>query len=85
MVMGWRSAATQLGGRRPLGLQNPGLMMSVGEAVSSRPGVSLWLGIVSLQEMNCGIISLLSDAAFEDPWSSFFMDVLSPLHFVKVS
>ena len=39
----------------------------------------------SLQEMNCGIISLLSDTAFEDPWSSFFMDVLSPLTFVKVT
>lgn len=39
----------------------------------------------SLQEMNCGIMSLLSDTAFEDPWSSFFMDVLSPLSFVKVT
>ncbi|XP_004483828.1 inositol polyphosphate 5-phosphatase K isoform X2 [Dasypus novemcinctus] len=35
--------------------------------------------------MNCGIMSLLSDTAFEDPWSSFFMDVLSPLSFIKVS
>lgn len=41
--------------------------------------------MVSLQEMNSGLISLLSDAAFEDPWSSIFMDVLSPLNFVKVS
>ncbi|XP_058416121.1 inositol polyphosphate 5-phosphatase K isoform X2 [Diceros bicornis minor] len=40
---------------------------------------------ISLQEMNSGIMSLLSDTAFEDPWSSFFMDVLSPLSFVKVS
>lgn len=47
--------------------------------------MSLWLGMVSLQEMNYGIISLLSDAAFEDPWSSFFMDMLSPLNFIKVS
>lgn len=39
----------------------------------------------SLQEMNCGIMSLLSDTAFEDPWSSFFMDVLSSLSFVKVT
>jgi hypothetical protein len=60
-------------------------MMAVGESVSSRPGVILCLGMVSLQEMNFGIISLLSDAAFEDPWSSLFMDMLSPLNFVKVS
>nr|XP_025706918.1 inositol polyphosphate 5-phosphatase K isoform X2 [Callorhinus ursinus] len=42
-------------------------------------------GHVCHWEMNCGIMSLLSDTAFEDPWSSFFMDVLSPLSFVKVS
>lgn len=41
--------------------------------------------MVSLQEMNSGLISLLSDTVFEDPWSSFFMDVLSRLNFVKVS
>ncbi|KAI5268629.1 inositol polyphosphate 5-phosphatase K isoform X4 [Manis pentadactyla] len=41
--------------------------------------------VIGLQEMNCGIMSLLFDTAFEDPWSSFFMDVLSPLSFVKVS
>ncbi|XP_017511655.1 inositol polyphosphate 5-phosphatase K isoform X4 [Manis javanica] len=39
--------------------------------------------VIGLQEMNCGIMSLLSDTAFEDPWSSFFMDVLSSLSFVK--
>ncbi|XP_059525179.1 inositol polyphosphate 5-phosphatase K isoform X3 [Myotis daubentonii] len=39
--------------------------------------------VIGLQEMSCGIMSLLSDTAFEDPWSSFFMDVLSPLSFVK--
>ncbi|OBS83607.1 hypothetical protein A6R68_22408 [Neotoma lepida] len=41
--------------------------------------------IIGLQEMNSGLISLLSDAAFEDPWSSFFMNMLSPLNFVKIS
>lgn len=41
--------------------------------------------MVSLQELNSGIISLLSDAAFNDSWSSFLMDVLSPLSFVKVT
>lgn len=48
-------------------------------------GENLWPGMGSLQEMSCGIMSLLSDTAFEDPWSSFFMDVLSPLSFVKVT
>ncbi|XP_066219630.1 inositol polyphosphate 5-phosphatase K [Saccopteryx leptura] len=47
--------------------------------------LNLDMYIIGLQEMNCGIMSLLSDTAFEDPWSSFFMDVLSPLSFVKVS
>ncbi|XP_016066605.1 PREDICTED: inositol polyphosphate 5-phosphatase K isoform X2 [Miniopterus natalensis] len=47
--------------------------------------LNLDIYIIGLQEMNCGIMSLLSDTAFEDPWSSFFMDVLSPLSFVKVS
>lgn len=47
--------------------------------------LNLDMYVIGLQEMNCGIMSLLSDTAFEDPWSSFFMDVLSPLSFVKVS
>ncbi|XP_036124561.1 inositol polyphosphate 5-phosphatase K isoform X1 [Molossus molossus] len=47
--------------------------------------LNLDMYVIGLQEMNCGIMSLLSDTAFEDPWSSFFMDVLSPLNFVKVS
>nr|XP_021518252.1 inositol polyphosphate 5-phosphatase K [Meriones unguiculatus] len=46
--------------------------------------LNLDMYIIGLQEMNSGIISLLSDAAFEDPWSSFFMDMLSPLNFVKI-
>ncbi|XP_032947010.1 inositol polyphosphate 5-phosphatase K isoform X2 [Rhinolophus ferrumequinum] len=45
--------------------------------------LNLDMYVIGLQEMNCGIMSLLSDTAFEDPWSSFFMDVLSPLSFVK--
>ncbi|XP_019506014.1 PREDICTED: inositol polyphosphate 5-phosphatase K isoform X2 [Hipposideros armiger] len=47
--------------------------------------LNLDMYVIGLQEMNCGIMSLLCDTAFEDPWSSFFMDVLSPLSFVKVS
>ncbi|XP_039742209.1 inositol polyphosphate 5-phosphatase K isoform X4 [Pteropus medius] len=47
--------------------------------------LNLDMYVIGLQEMNCGIMSLLSDTAFEDPWSSFFMEVLSPLSFIKVS
>uniref|UniRef100_A0A8C8ZX20 Inositol polyphosphate 5-phosphatase K n=1 Tax=Prolemur simus TaxID=1328070 RepID=A0A8C8ZX20_PROSS len=47
--------------------------------------LNLDIYVIGLQEMNSGIINRLSDAAFEDPWSSFFMDVLSPLNLVKVS
>ncbi|XP_027965033.1 inositol polyphosphate 5-phosphatase K isoform X5 [Eumetopias jubatus] len=51
----------------------------------NKDNLNLDMYVIGLQEMNCGIMSLLSDTAFEDPWSSFFMDVLSPLSFVKVS
>ncbi|XP_055432944.1 inositol polyphosphate 5-phosphatase K isoform X2 [Bubalus kerabau] len=47
--------------------------------------LNLDIYVIGLQELNCGIMSLLSDTAFEDPWSSYFMDVLSPLSFVKIS
>ncbi|XP_004684857.2 PREDICTED: inositol polyphosphate 5-phosphatase K [Condylura cristata] len=47
--------------------------------------LNLDMYVIGLQEKNCGIMSLISDTAFEDSWSSFFMDVLSPLCFVKVS
>ncbi|ELK26980.1 PREDICTED: inositol polyphosphate 5-phosphatase K isoform X1 [Myotis davidii] len=50
-----------------------------------KQNLNLDMYVIGLQEMSCGIMSLLSDTAFEDPWSSFFMDVLSPLGFVKVS
>ncbi|XP_045841942.1 inositol polyphosphate 5-phosphatase K isoform X3 [Meles meles] len=49
----------------------------------NKDNLNLDMYVIGLQEMNCGIMSLLSDTAFEDPWSSFFMDVLSPLSFVK--
>nr|XP_003469589.2 inositol polyphosphate 5-phosphatase K [Cavia porcellus] len=49
------------------------------------PDLNLDMYIIGLQEMNSGIISLLSDTAFDDPWSTSFMDVLSPLSFVKIS
>uniref|UniRef100_A0A8D2KSD5 Inositol polyphosphate-5-phosphatase K n=1 Tax=Varanus komodoensis TaxID=61221 RepID=A0A8D2KSD5_VARKO len=41
--------------------------------------------VFSLQEVNSKIVNFLSDMAFDDPWSSFFMAVLSPLGYVKVS
>nr|XP_045015027.1 inositol polyphosphate 5-phosphatase K isoform X2 [Jaculus jaculus] len=47
--------------------------------------LNLDIYVIGLQEVNSGIRSLLSDTAFEDPWSSFLMDVLSPLSFIKIS
>lgn len=41
-------------------------------------------GVFSLQEVNSKIVNFLSDMAFDDPWSIFFMNVLSPLRYVKV-
>ncbi|KAM4699625.1 inositol polyphosphate 5-phosphatase K isoform 2-T2 [Discoglossus pictus] len=41
--------------------------------------------VIGLQEVNSKILNFLSDLAFDDPWSLFFMDVLSPLGYVKIS
>ncbi|XP_068945786.1 inositol polyphosphate 5-phosphatase K isoform X3 [Petaurus breviceps papuanus] len=41
--------------------------------------------VIGLQEVKSGIISYLSELAFEDPWSKLFMDVLSPLGYIKVT
>ncbi|XP_042298666.1 inositol polyphosphate 5-phosphatase K isoform X4 [Sceloporus undulatus] len=49
------------------------------------PEPSVDLYVIGLQEVNSRIVSFLSDMAFDDPWSHFFMAVLSPLGFVKVS
>lgn len=49
------------------------------------PNLNLDICVIGLQEVSSGIIRLLSDTAFEDPWSNFFMDVLSPLSFIKIS
>lgn len=40
--------------------------------------------VFSLQEVNSRIPNFLSDLAFDDPWSIFFMTVLSPLGYMKV-
>nr|XP_060612907.1 inositol polyphosphate 5-phosphatase K isoform X2 [Anolis sagrei ordinatus] len=50
---------------------------------SPEPSVDLY--VIGLQEVNSKIVTFLSDMAFDDPWSSFFMAVLSPLGFVRVS
>lgn len=42
------------------------------------------LDVFSLQEVNSRITNFLSDLAFDDPWSIFFMTVLSPLGYIKV-
>ncbi|XP_048180735.1 inositol polyphosphate 5-phosphatase K isoform X3 [Corvus hawaiiensis] len=41
--------------------------------------------IIGLQEVNSRITNFLSDLAFDDPWSVFFMTVLSPLGYIKLS
>ncbi|XP_029468836.1 inositol polyphosphate 5-phosphatase K isoform X2 [Rhinatrema bivittatum] len=41
--------------------------------------------VIGLQEVNCKITTLLSGLVFEDPWSLFFMDILAPLGYVKIS
>lgn len=42
------------------------------------------LDVFSLQEVNSRITNFLSDLVFDDPWSIFFMTVLSPLGYIKV-
>ncbi|KAM6049357.1 inositol polyphosphate 5-phosphatase K isoform 2-T2 [Chlamydotis macqueenii] len=41
--------------------------------------------VIGLQEVNSRITNFLSDLAFDDPWSIFFMTVLSPLGYIKLS
>ncbi|XP_063258647.1 inositol polyphosphate 5-phosphatase K isoform X3 [Prinia subflava] len=41
--------------------------------------------VIGLQEVNSKITNFLSDLAFDDPWSIFFMTVLSPLGYMKLS
>ncbi|XP_067422115.1 inositol polyphosphate 5-phosphatase K isoform X2 [Emydura macquarii macquarii] len=51
----------------------------------SSQGPSMDMYVIGLQEVNSKIINFLSDLAFDDPWSIFFMTVLSPLGYVKLS
>ncbi|XP_074869480.1 inositol polyphosphate 5-phosphatase K isoform X2 [Carettochelys insculpta] len=48
-------------------------------------GPSMDMYVVGLQEVNSKIINFLSDLAFDDPWTVFFMTVLSPLGYIKLS
>ncbi|XP_071673211.1 inositol polyphosphate 5-phosphatase K isoform X2 [Patagioenas fasciata] len=41
--------------------------------------------VIGLQEVNSRITNFLSDLAFDDPWSIFFMTVLAPLGYIKLS
>ncbi|KFU86367.1 Inositol polyphosphate 5-phosphatase K, partial [Chaetura pelagica] len=50
---------------------------------SDSPTVDMY--VIGLQEVNSRITNFLSDLAFDDPWSIFFMSVLSPLGFMKLS
>lgn len=48
-------------------------------------GPSMDMYVIGLQEVNSRITNFLSDLAFDDPWSIFFMTVLSPLGYIKLS
>ncbi|XP_053131241.1 inositol polyphosphate 5-phosphatase K isoform X2 [Hemicordylus capensis] len=48
-------------------------------------GPAMDMYVIGLQEVNSKVVNFLSDLAFDDPWSIFFMAVLSPLGYVKVS
>ncbi|XP_042713997.1 inositol polyphosphate 5-phosphatase K isoform X5 [Chrysemys picta bellii] len=49
----------------------------------SSQGPSMDMYVIGLQEVNSKIINFLSDLAFDDPWSIFFMTVFSPLGYIK--
>ncbi|XP_009674199.2 inositol polyphosphate 5-phosphatase K isoform X2 [Struthio camelus] len=48
-------------------------------------GPAMDMYVIGLQEVNSRITNFLSDLAFDDPWSIFFMTVLSPLGYLKLS
>ncbi|XP_021406696.1 inositol polyphosphate 5-phosphatase K isoform X2 [Lonchura striata] len=48
-------------------------------------GPTMDMYVIGLQEVNSKITNFLSDLAFDDPWSIFFMTVLSPLGYIKLS
>ncbi|XP_028942825.1 inositol polyphosphate 5-phosphatase K isoform X1 [Antrostomus carolinensis] len=48
-------------------------------------GPTMDMYVIGLQEVNSRITNFLSDLAFDDPWSIFFMAVLSPLGYMKLS
>ncbi|XP_054065942.1 inositol polyphosphate 5-phosphatase K isoform X2 [Rissa tridactyla] len=48
-------------------------------------GPTMDMYVIGLQEVNSRITNFLSDLAFDDPWSIFFMAVLSPLGYIKLS
>ncbi|XP_074969452.1 inositol polyphosphate 5-phosphatase K isoform X2 [Phalacrocorax aristotelis] len=48
-------------------------------------GPAMDMYVIGLQEVNSRITNFLSDLAFDDPWSIFFMTVLSPLGYIKLS
>ncbi|NXA35321.1 INP5K phosphatase, partial [Eudromia elegans] len=48
-------------------------------------GAAMDMYVIGLQEVNSKITNFLSDLAFDDPWSIFFMNVLSSLGYIKLS
>ncbi|KAG9485866.1 hypothetical protein GDO78_008771 [Eleutherodactylus coqui] len=50
---------------------------------SSDANIDLY--VIGLQEVNSRMVNFLSDLAFDDSWSLYFMDILAPLGYVKLS
>ncbi|XP_041097160.1 inositol polyphosphate 5-phosphatase K-like isoform X3 [Polyodon spathula] len=48
-------------------------------------GPALDVYVIGLQEVNSKVLNFISDMTFDDPWSSFFMDTLAPLGYIKLT
>ncbi|KAJ1186463.1 hypothetical protein NDU88_003244 [Pleurodeles waltl] len=53
--------------------------------IESSTGTGVDMYIIGLQEVNSKVMRFLSDLAFDDPWSLFFMDTLAPFGYVKIA
>ncbi|XP_051786198.1 inositol polyphosphate 5-phosphatase K-like isoform X1 [Erpetoichthys calabaricus] len=63
--------------------QPPDDVSSLLQLDADEPIVDLY--IIGLQEVNSKILNFVNDMAFEDPWSIFIMDTLSPFGYVKLT
>ncbi|XP_013914868.1 PREDICTED: LOW QUALITY PROTEIN: inositol polyphosphate 5-phosphatase K [Thamnophis sirtalis] len=76
----WRRefSATNAGIRKPF--FSVAALLGLG---APEPPVDLYA--IGLQEVNCRILSFISDLAFEDPWTASLTAALAPLGYVRVS